>query len=110
MSVQCTRRTCRSAHRISAWGGRADVAQNALYAAFPSPMSALRELHIPKNRRAKLENSSDVLSEGRRLNPFSPGHVGHFAEGDFLDPAGELLAFGFIGRAPPVGDELLQLR
>src|SRR5437764_9120026 len=42
-----------------------------------TPMSALRELHIPENRRSELEDSSDVLSEGRRLNPFSPRHVGH---------------------------------
>src|SRR5262249_47348906 len=66
--------------------------------------------HVPENRRSELEDSSDVLSEGRRLNPFSPRAVGTFAEGNFLDLAGELLAFGFIGRAHPIGDELLELR
>ena len=34
--------------------------------------------------------------------PLSPRHVCHFAESDFLDLAGELLAFRLIGRAHPV--------
>ena len=70
----------------------------------------LRDPHIPENRCSELEDVPDVLSEGRRLDPFSPRHVGHFAEGDLLDLVGELLAFCLIGRAHPVGDELLELR
>src|SRR6266700_7211445 len=38
------------------------------------------------------------------------GHVRHFAESDFLDVVGDLLALRLIGRAHPVGDELLELR
>jgi hypothetical protein len=70
----------------------------------------LRHLHVPENRRSELEHVADVLAEGRRLEPFPPRHVGHFAESDFLDLAGELLAFRFIASAHPVGDELLELR
>jgi hypothetical protein len=45
-----------------------------------------------------------------RLDPFSPRHVRHFAESDLLDLVGKLLPFRLIGRAHPVGDELLELR
>src|SRR6266478_3292291 len=71
---------------------------------------ALRDPHVPENRRSELEDVPDVLSEGRRLDPFSPRHVRHFAESDLLDFVGELLPFRLIGRAHPVGDELIELR
>src|SRR6266478_8193336 len=71
---------------------------------------ALGDPHVPENRRSELEDVPDVLSEGRRLEPFSPRHVRHFAESDLLDLVGELLPFRLIGRAHPVRDELLELR
>ena len=70
----------------------------------------LRELHVPEKRRSELENVPDVLSERRRLNPFSPRHVSNFAESDLLDLVGELLPFHLVGCAHPVGDELFELR
>src|SRR6266496_6840649 len=76
----------------------------------PRRQGALRDPHVPEDRRSKLEDIPDVLSEGRRLDPFSPRHVRHFAESYLLDLVGELLAFRFIGRAHPVGDELLERR
>jgi hypothetical protein len=80
--------------------------------AWGRPMNwiGLRHLHVPENRCSELEHIADVLAEDRRLEPFPPRHVGHFAESDPLDLAGELLAFRFIASAHPVGDELLELR
>src|SRR5262249_34346448 len=72
--------------------------------------AALRELHVPENRRSELENVPDVLSEGCRLNPFSPRHVCDFAESDLLDLVGDLLSFHLVSCAHPVGDELFELR
>src|SRR6478672_1384057 len=94
----------KQARRISCW--------TASMAAWGRPTTwiGLRHLHVPENRRSELEHVADVLAEGRRLEPFPPRHVGHFAESDFLDLAGELLAFRFIASAHPVGDELLELR
>src|SRR5215475_709184 len=71
---------------------------------------SLRELHVPENRGSELEDVPDVLSERRRLNPFSPRHVCNFAESDPLDLVGELLPFHLVGCAHPVGDELFELR
>src|SRR5215470_20206598 len=70
----------------------------------------LCELCVPKNWRSELEDVTDILSEGCRLDPFSPRHIRHFGESKLLDFVGELLAFGFIARAHPVGDELVELR
>jgi len=70
----------------------------------------LCELCVPKNWRSELEDVTDILSEGCRLDPFSPRHVRHFGESKLLDFVGELLAFGFIARAHPVADELVELR
>src|ERR1700680_4944289 len=50
----------------------------------PMTWIGLRHLHVPENRRSELEHVADVLAEGRRLEPFPPRHVGHFAESDFL--------------------------
>src|SRR4029434_418213 len=74
------------------------------------PGSALRDLHVPKNRRCELEDVADVLAEGRRLEPFAPWHVRDLAESDLLDLFGELLPLRLIGRAHQVGDELVKLR
>jgi hypothetical protein len=73
-------------------------------------LTRLRNLHVPENRRRKLENVTDVLSKSRRLKPFSIWHVRHLAERDLLNLVRELAAFRLIGRAYPVGNELLQLR
>ena len=51
----------------------------------PMTWIGLRDLHVPENRRSELENVPDVLPESRRLEPFSPWHVCHFAESDLLD-------------------------
>jgi hypothetical protein len=72
--------------------------------------TTLRNLRVPENRRVKLEDVTDVLSEGGRLKPFSPRHVRHFAESHLLDFVGPKLPSRLIGRSHPVGDELLQLR
>src|SRR5208283_794624 len=46
---------------------------------------ALRNPHVPENRRVEFEDVPDVLSKGSRQRPFSPRHVWHFAESDLLD-------------------------
>src|SRR5262245_9027004 len=70
----------------------------------------LHALHIPKQWRIECEDAPDVLSKGCRHQPFSPRDVYHLAEGNLLDLIGDLLALRLIGRAHPVGDELLGLR
>src|SRR5712672_182380 len=70
----------------------------------------LRDSYVPENRRSELENALDILSESGGLYPFSPGDVGHFAQGDLLDLVAELQAFRLISRADPVGGQLLKLR
>src|SRR5215470_12585764 len=70
----------------------------------------LCELCVPKNWRSELEDVTDILSEGCRLDPFSPRHIRHFGESKLLDFVGELLAFGLIARTHPVADELVELR
>src|SRR5215472_10959047 len=70
----------------------------------------LCELCVPKNWRSELEDVTDILSEGCRLDPFSPRHIRHFGESKLLDFVGELLAFGLIARTHPVADELVALR
>src|SRR5260370_5257059 len=82
----------------------------ALHLNWKSLGSALRDPQVPEKRHSELEDIPDVLSEGRRLEPFSPRYVRHFAESDLLNLFGELLPFCLIGRAHPVGDELLELR
>ena len=72
--------------------------------------TTLCNLHVPENRRVKLEDVTDVLSERGRLKPFPPRHVRHFAESYLLDFVGQKLSSRLIGRSHPVGDELLQLR
>src|SRR5436190_8338063 len=72
-------------------------------------MCRLGDLHVPENRRAELENIPDVFPDGGRLEPFSPRHVGHFAESDPLDLVGEVLLFWLVGCARPVGYERLEL-
>src|SRR5262249_53919198 len=76
----------------------------------PTSVGCLCELCVPKNWRFELEDVTDILSEGCRLDPFSPRHVRHFGESKLLDFVGELLAFGLIARAHPVGDKLVELR
>src|SRR5262245_18712769 len=66
--------------------------------------------HIPKQWRVEFEDALDVLSKGRRHRPFSPRDVRHLVEGNLLDLIGDLLALRLIGRAHPVGHELLDLR
>jgi hypothetical protein len=75
-----------------------------------APRSILCDLHVPENRCSELEDVPDVPAEGRRLDPFSPRHVRHFAESHLLDFVGPKLPSRLIGRSRPVGDELLQLR
>src|SRR5262249_37830889 len=58
----------------------------------------------------ELEDVPDVLSEGRRLNPFSLRHVCNVAESDLLDLVGELLPFHLVSCAHPVGDEFFEVR
>src|SRR5215475_8843711 len=70
----------------------------------------LRNLHVPENRRVKLEDVTDVLSECGRLKPFTPRYVRHFAESHLLDFVSQKFPSRLIGRSHPVSDELLQLR
>src|SRR5215467_12931109 len=72
--------------------------------------SFLCDPHIPENRRGELESALHILSECRRLEPFSPRNIGDFAQGNLLNFLGDLLAFRRIGRAYPVGCELVELR
>ena len=72
--------------------------------------TSLCNLHVPENRRVKLEDVTDVLSECGRLKPLSPRHVRHFAESQLLDFVGEQFPSCLIGSTDPVGNELLQLR
>src|SRR5947207_10355793 len=76
----------------------------------PADLGVLRDRYVPEDRCGELENTLDVLSEGRRLEPFAPRHVRNLFEGDLLDLVGELLALRLIGRTHPVGGELLELR
>src|SRR5262245_24867883 len=104
MSALGQKQTCTAAKRI---------AIRSLAASSGQPRTVwfgLRELHIPENRRSELEDVPDVLSERRRLNPFSPRHVCNFAESDPLDLVGELLPFHLVSCAHPVGDKLFELR
>jgi hypothetical protein len=70
----------------------------------------LCDLCVPKNWCSELEDIMDVLSEGRRLDPFPPRYIWDFAESELLDFVRELLAFCLIGRTQPIDDELLELR
>src|SRR5258708_37489450 len=72
--------------------------------------NGLCELYIPEDRCSELENVPDVFSKYCGLYPFSPRHVGNFAEGDPLDLIGELLPFRLIVRPHPVDPKLLELR
>src|SRR5262245_45072338 len=75
-----------------------------------SPQSALRDPHIPENRRGELESPLDVLAVRRRLDPFSPRDIGDLVEGNLLHLIGDLLALRRVGRAHPVRRELVELR
>src|SRR6516165_4405661 len=70
--------------------------------------TTLCNLHVPKNRRIKLEDVANVLSECGRLKPFPPRHVCHFAESHLLDFVSQTFPSRLIGRSHPVGDELVQ--
>src|SRR5262249_10613594 len=70
--------------------------------------SFLCDPHIPENRRGELESALHILSECRRLEPFSPRNIGDFAQGNLLNFLGDLLAFRRIGLAYPVGRELAE--
>src|SRR5262249_1881760 len=74
------------------------------------PQPCLCDFRVPKNRCSKLEDVTDVLTEGGRLDPFSPRHVRHFAQSDLLNLVGEPQALRFIRCAHPVGDEPFELR
>src|SRR5215471_11637909 len=67
------------------------------------PEISLCDLRVPKNRCSKLEDVTDVLTEGGRLHPFSPRHVGYFAQSDLLNLVGEPQARRFIRCTYPVG-------
>ena len=97
---------------IYAGGNAAIRAAQKATTTIPSRVAwtTLRNLHVPENRRVKLEDVTDVLSKGGRLKPFPPRHVRHFAESHLLDFVGPKLPSRLIGRSHPVGDELLQLR
>ena len=47
-----------------------------------------------------MEDASDALAEGCRLEPFAPRHLRQLAACDFLDLVGELMPQRLISRAP----------
>src|SRR6516225_86510 len=53
--------------------------------------TTLCNFHVPENRRIKLEDVADVLSECGRLKPFPPRHIRHFAESHLDRMAGPII-------------------
>jgi hypothetical protein len=66
----------------------------------------LSELHIPENWRSELQTPCTFF-EIPLAGPILPRAR---VEGDLLDLVGKLFPFRLIGRAQPVGSELLDLR
>src|ERR1700704_770541 len=46
--------------------------QHQCWPSRPHAWNGLRDLHVPEDRRSEVEDTLDVLSEGRRLDPLSP--------------------------------------
>ena len=61
----------------------------------------------PAHGRGELESTLDILSECRRLDPFSPRNIGDLAQGNFLNLLGDLLSFPELAGGAVTGTVLL---